>query len=140
MIMKHRTSAAVLSLVLTFAGCGGGGGGGGAPTNNPAPILVSVTFLGAGANPVSGDKLRFLISDAAALVAGVELSGTDLTIVGGTIAVTGLPTVISTHVVEVTLPRVPRSSRGLRLFRSVATMTRSPTRPGSSRSRAPREH
>ncbi len=103
MIMKHRTSAAVLSLVLTFAGCGGGGGGGGVPTNNPAPILVSVTFLGAGANPVDGDKLRFLISDAAALVAGVALSGTDLTIVGGTIAVTGLPTVISTHVVEVTL-------------------------------------
>jgi hypothetical protein len=99
----HRISAVVLSLGL-LTGCGGGGGGGGgAPLNDQAPTLVSVTFLGAGPNPVAGDKLRLTSSDAIALVAGAILSGADMQINGGTIVITGSATLISTYVLEVTL-------------------------------------
>jgi hypothetical protein len=65
--------------------------------------MVAVTFFGAGAAPVPGDKLRFIVSETVTLTAAL-LDAADLVIAGGTLgAVSAPPTMISNHEVEITL-------------------------------------
>ncbi|MCA8956157.1 MAG: hypothetical protein KDC87_08785, partial [Planctomycetes bacterium] len=96
-----RTLCLVAVLATPFSSCGGGGGGG---ALNLAPTLIAVTFVGAGSVPVAGDRLRLVLSEPAA-VAGTVLDDADLVLSAGASlgSVSGVPVVVSPHVVELVL-------------------------------------
>ena len=67
------------------------------------PTLLSASFVGAGASPVSGDTLRLFLSEPVSLVNGASLSAADFDVQGGSLVATGSPSLLSAQVVEFTL-------------------------------------
>ncbi len=90
---------------LIFACSGGGGGSSSRRSAGPdvAPLLVSVTFIGASATPQSGDKLLLLMSEDV-LVVGTPLTNTDVVLSSGSLGnVTLSPSLANPRTVELTL-------------------------------------
>ena len=74
LLMKSKLWWLALPLVcvVVFSTCSGGGGGG-SSFHYPAPVLLAVSFVGSGADPVAGDSLRLVMSEAVTIAAGAEL-------------------------------------------------------------------
>lgn len=100
---KKLLLALLLACVPVFSTCSGSGGGGPPSVDNP-PSLVSVSFVGSSTNPVAGDKLRLLMSEAVTLSANT-FDDADLVISGGGSlgTLTAAPVVLNSIIVEITL-------------------------------------
>lgn len=91
------------TFLALLASCGGSGGGGGTPT--AAPVIVTASFVGAGATPVAGDTLVLGFSTSVTLVGATQLTDEDFTLSGAATlgTVTIAPALLSATTISIVL-------------------------------------